>query len=86
MALVLTAATLAAHAHHSGAMYDIGKRITIEGTVTRYDWANPHVYIYVEQTAPDGRAIEWEIETFPPATMRRHGWSPTRCEWAMQFS
>ena len=72
----LTAAAVAAHAHHSGAMYDLGKQITIGGTVARYDWANPHVYIYVAQTAEDGRVIEWEIETFPPAVMRRQGWSP----------
>ena len=75
-ALALTAATVAAHAHHSGAMYDRSKQITIEGTVARLDWANPHVYIYVAQTADDGRVIEWEVETFPPAVMRRHGWSP----------
>jgi uncharacterized protein DUF6152 len=75
-ALALAAATVAAHAHHSGAMYDQGKRITIEGTVARYEWANPHVYIYVAQTADNGRVIEWEVETFPPAVMRRHGWSP----------
>ena len=56
-ALALTAVTVAAHAHHSGAMYDLSKQITIEGTVARYDWVNPHVYIYVEQTADDGRMI-----------------------------
>jgi hypothetical protein len=76
LALGLLGATVATHAHHSGAMYDLGKRVTIEGTVTRLDWANPHVYIYVEQTEADGRTTAWEIETFPPATMRRHGWSP----------
>ena len=74
-ALLLAAATLAAHGHHSGAMYAMGKQVTIEGRVTKYDWANPHVYIYVEQTADDGRRTEWEIETFPPGMMRRHGWS-----------
>ena len=34
------------------------------------------MYIYVAQVADDGRVIEWEVETFPPAVMRRHGWSP----------
>ena len=75
-ALALTAVTVTAHAHHSGAFYDLGKQITIEGTVARYDWANPHVYIYVAQTVDDGRVIEWEVETFPPGVMRRQGWSP----------
>jgi Family of unknown function (DUF6152) len=69
-------ATVAAHAHHSGAFYDQGQQITIEGTVARYEWANPHVYVYVEQTAEDGRVIEWEVETLTPGAMRRQGWSP----------
>jgi Family of unknown function (DUF6152) len=74
-ALALTAVTVAAHAHHSGAMYDLSKQVTIEGTVARYDWANPHVYIYVEQTADDGRVIEWAVETLTPGGMTRQGWS-----------
>jgi hypothetical protein len=44
--------------------------------VSRYEWANPHVYIYVTETAAEGEAVEWEIEGQPPAMMRRVGWSP----------
>ena len=73
-----TAAALfasAARAHHSAARFDPGRTITVEGVVTRIEWANPHVYIYVEQTADSGRRIEWELETNPISIMRRMGWS-----------
>lgn len=75
LALAFTAVTVAAQAHHSGAMYDLSKQLTIEGTVARYDWANPHVYIYVEQTADNGRVIEWAVETLTPGAMSRQGWA-----------
>jgi hypothetical protein len=64
-----------ATAHHSNAMFDDEQVVTIEGVVTRYEWANPHVYIYVEQ-ATDAEKVEWEIEGQPPAMLRRLGWSP----------
>ena len=45
-ALFLIALPVAAH--HSRAMYDRERTITIEGVVTKYEWTNPHVYLYVE--------------------------------------
>ncbi len=65
----------AAWAHHSGAMYDDKKVITIEGTVARYEWANPHVYLYVQQLTDSGQTVQWEIEASPPSILRRLGWS-----------
>jgi hypothetical protein len=49
--------------------------MTIVATVTKYEWANPHVYIYVEQITDEGKKVEWEIESFSPSMMRRAGWS-----------
>jgi hypothetical protein len=72
--LVAACWPLCALAHHSSAMYDDHKSVTIEGTVTRYLWANPHVYIYVAQQVGPQR-IEWEIEASPPSILRRLGWS-----------
>jgi len=60
--------------HHSGAMYDDKKVITVDGRVTRYEWANPHVYIYVDQILTTGKTVEWEIEGSPPSILRRLGW------------
>ena len=41
-------------AHHSQAMFDSSKEIIIEGTVARFDWVNPHMYLIVETEGPDG--------------------------------
>jgi Family of unknown function (DUF6152) len=62
-------------AHHSAARFDLKQSVTVNGVVTRYDWANPHVYIYVTETTAAGEAVEWEIEGQPPAMLRRMGWS-----------
>jgi hypothetical protein len=43
-----------AFAHHSQAMFDQSQEILIEGTVARFDWVNPHMYLFVETTGPDG--------------------------------
>lgn len=64
-------------AHHSGAIYDRSQTITLEGKVTRYAWANPHVYIHMEQVTDSGEVIEWAVEAYPPAEMRRIGWTDT---------
>jgi hypothetical protein len=74
--LLLTfVATAPASAHHSAARFILAQSVTVSGVVTRYEWANPHVYIYVTETDAAGEAVEWEIEGQPPAMMRRIGWS-----------
>ena len=44
-----------ASAHHSQSMFDTSKEILIEGKVARFDWVNPHMYLVVETTGPDGK-------------------------------
>jgi len=44
-----------AFAHHSQAMFDMTKEILVEGTVARFDWVNPHMYLVVETKGPDGK-------------------------------
>ncbi|HEY2463847.1 MAG TPA: DUF6152 family protein [Steroidobacteraceae bacterium] len=65
----------ASQAHHSGAMYDDKQTLSIEGAVTKFEWSNPHVYIYLKQATAAGPAIEWELEASPPSILRRLGWS-----------
>ena len=60
-------------AHHSNAMFDMQKTITLNGVVTRYEWTNPHVYVYVE-TGSDSESAIWEIEGGSPTMMERFGW------------
>jgi hypothetical protein len=62
-------------AHHSSAMYDDKQTVTIEGAVTKFEWSNPHVYVYLKQLTAAGQAVEWEVEASPPSILRRLGWS-----------
>jgi len=72
-ALLLTA--LPAATHHSRVIYDQERSITIEGVVTEFEWANPHVYLYVEAQAESGDPVVWEIEHGSTTAMGRRGWS-----------
>src|SRR5690242_14991301 len=51
-----------AFAHHSIAMFDQSKEILIEGTVARFDWVNPHMYLVVDTKGPDGKPAQVEGE------------------------
>ncbi|MBN1239055.1 MAG: hypothetical protein JXB36_11170 [Gammaproteobacteria bacterium] len=58
LALTVTAACGApAFAHHSMAFFDQNQEILIEGTVARFDWVNPHMYLYIETESPDGETV-----------------------------
>ena len=77
-ALLFSGSTLlfaVAGAHHSSAMYDDKTTVTVDGTVSKFEWANPHVYIYVRQMTGADRTLEWQIEGSPPSILRRLGWS-----------
>lgn len=64
-----------AYAHHSNAMFDDKQNVTIEGAVTKFEWSNPHVYIYLKQLTAAGQIVDWELEASPPSILRRVGWS-----------
>jgi len=70
--LVLSAPT-GAPAHHSPALYDLQKTITVTGSVVKYEWSNPHVFIFIRSASDPGGAL-WEVETGSPTMMERAGW------------
>lgn len=73
--IVFLLAALPVSAHHSfAAQYDGKKSITLKGKVTKVEWANPHVYFYVEATDENGAVTTWAIENGPPTTLFREGW------------
>ncbi len=73
--IVFLLAALPVSAHHSfAAQYDGKKTITLKGKVTKVEWANPHVYFYVEATDENGAVTTWAIENGPPTTLFREGW------------
>jgi hypothetical protein len=74
--LSLFALALPLAAHHSfAAEYDSSKPIKMTGAVTKVDWANPHVYFYIDVKDPDtGKVTSWAFEMGAPAVLTRSGW------------
>lgn len=77
VALVLTGITPGAGAHHSFAMFDQTQRVTIKGTVTEFQWTNPHAFIHMDVTGTNGKTEAWHIELNSPNNLRRQGWMST---------
>jgi len=79
--LVLLCASLAvasaAWAHHSFAMFDLEKQVTVEGTVKEFQWTNPHCWLQV--MVPDGKGgtQEWSFEMGAMGMLARTGWKST---------
>jgi Family of unknown function (DUF6152) len=66
----------AAHAHHSFAMFEADKQVTLAGTVREFQFTNPHCWIQLLVPKDDGSgAVEWSIEMAAPAHLVRSGWS-----------
>lgn len=64
-----------AFAHHSfSAEYDVKKPVTLNGTVTKAEWTNPHVHFYVNVTDAAGVVTEWELEMGAVNGLLRRGW------------
>jgi hypothetical protein len=70
-ALVLAAPALA---HHSFAMFDSEKIVTLEGTVKEFRWVNPHVALFVKIDGSDDPAKLWAVELTSPSNLKRRGW------------
>ena len=62
-------------AHHSfAAEYDRDKPVTLQGTVTRIEWMNPHIYFYIDVKEAGGEVVNWAIEGGAPTSLYRAGW------------
>jgi hypothetical protein len=70
------ATTLAVQAHHSMAMFDDQRMLTLTGTVTHFDYVNPHSWLYVNVENDDGTTTEWGFELDAPPRLRRLSISP----------
>ena len=73
IAVILVAGSLSAYAHHSTtAEFDVAHRMTLSGTLTKVDWVNPHIVVFIN--AKNGTGTEaWKFESNPPAWFRRVG-------------
>jgi hypothetical protein len=67
-------ATVPLMAHHSfAAEFDEHQPVTLKGTLTRFDWVNPHGWLYVDVKEPDGTVVNWAIEAGAPNALLKRG-------------
>lgn len=73
----LFVAARTAEAHHSTAMYDMANPKTVKGSVKRFEWTNPHAFIFLDVKDDKGGSTEWEIELMSLNHLRSYGWMRT---------
>ncbi len=61
-------------AHHSFAMFDSSKQVTLSGTVTMFEWTNPHAYIEIDVADTGGAVKHWSVEMGSPSILMQSGW------------
>ena len=63
-----------AFAHHSMAVFDATKTVTVTGVVTQFSYTNPHIYVYA-RIERDGQTANFRVEAGSPSAMKEKGWS-----------
>ena len=75
-AVTVIASVPPALAHHSfAAQFDGDKAVVLKGVVTKVDWRNPHIWVYLDVREADGKVTKWECEGGAPNALTRQGWS-----------
>jgi len=74
VAAAALACALPVLAHHSfAAEFDSGKTVTLHGTVSKVDWVNPHIFVYVDVKDDSGKTVTWALQSLPPLFFRGSG-------------
>jgi hypothetical protein len=74
IAVLATSASLVAH-HGATNVYDFSKPVVLKGTITKFEWLNPHNQIYFDVTDEKGTVSHWVAATEPPQVMLERGWT-----------
>jgi hypothetical protein len=72
--LLLTAGSASAH-HSFAAEFDRAMPISVTGTVTKVEWANPHARFYIDAKDEAGKTVNWDFELASPNGLMRRGWN-----------
>ena len=76
LATLLLLASVPVVAHHAfSAEFDAKKPVTLEGTVTKVEWINPHSWFHIDVKKPDGSVEKWMVEAGNPSNLFRRGFS-----------
>jgi Family of unknown function (DUF6152) len=84
--ILTAAATVRLAAHHSfAAEFDAKQPVLFKGTVTKMEWINPHVWIHMNVTQPNGKTEAWMVEGGAPTVLFRRGFSKTSLQAGTQI-
>ena len=72
---ILLLISFSVSAHHGVSGYDMEKIITLNGTVTSFNWSNPHCLVHIDVKDSKGDAKDWVVELAAPTLMTRNGWT-----------
>ena len=72
--LIVISTTVLAH-HGTGIAYDQSKLIDLKGTVTEFEWKNPHARLFMDVKDANGNMVRWAVEMNSPGVMQRQGWT-----------
>lgn len=84
---LVAAAALRVSAHHSfAAEFDINKPVKLTGSVTKLEWMNPHIWVYLDVKDDQGALQHWQCEGGAPNTLTRNGWSKDSLKYGDQLT
>src|SRR5882762_4512558 len=84
--IAVAVCAIPAVAHHSFAMFDASKQVTVAGAVKEFQWTNPHAFIVIMVANGDGQLDQWSIEMGGPGGLARQGWVPKTLKPGMNIS
>lgn len=71
----LLALSVRTFGHHGTVAYDPQQKVTLKGTVTNFEWTNPHAQIHLDVTGDNGNVVHWNFEAQPPNILVHAGWT-----------
>jgi hypothetical protein len=83
---ILAAAWVPAQAHHSFVMFETTKQTKLSGTVTGFEWTNPHAYIEMDVKDADGAVKHWSVEMGSPSILQQGGWKFNTLKKGMEIT